>query len=709
MISRIELFFIGILLLCLGVLLPIITAVVITTEEHKNTLLNDANHINLKTPKKKTTNAFELIQSQSKICEQSFYQHICNIDISSNYSNRTLKSDHKNFHQSAFDAAMGNNHRLIKSIIEKSLVYKSCKILLKHHPNSRFLLFVDSYESNTKINEFQTFATRMKIIEGLFLEGHNFFYRMKSQKDDFSSHYTRIFFKNNNICWILKEMGKYQVIFKDWYNLQCLKNGTRNDECIIGKHTINQLVSNLFSKRELKRNSDDVLYNIGCIIYKLTLSKNFKIFTERHFQIFYSGLYNFYEDLLIWNKESSLGGRVGSKDHLRIGFDTEYICTKFTRKYTFENINRIFFNETSTQLRIDFGNIYEILKNIKTSLKKVIRETKWLSWEASNRISKKIDEIQISILKPPRQLTKLEIAVNRMVNRLKISRNILVFQKNVSLKKIQNSLIQMVRLKNENLYETSTPSRNFTDDRLHWSEVYDFYRTPFETVNAWYSPVTNTISVPAGILQDPIFAIHPTFKQKVFIGSIVGHELGHSVDVHGLMFNKYGNYDKLKMNLKEKTRWFSTMQCLEKEYSRFCDSKYFTKKGRVFEKHISKDRKYGERTLGENIADQLGIKTALIYFRNHLLGECSSRAVSNVVETCARKFFQSYAEIWCTWKNRNLTIGCGKSMNHISRDVHAKPQHRVDIALRQNELFRKYYGCHKECYMSNPNPCVIYS
>ena len=68
-------------------------------------------------------------------------------------------------------------------------------------------------------------------------------------------------------------------------------------------------------------------------------------------------------------------------------------------------------------------------------------------------------------------------------------------------------------------------------DRSLWA------MTP-QTINAYYSPLTNQITFPAAILQPPYF--NPTADAAVnygAIGAVIGHEIGHGFDDQGRRFD----------------------------------------------------------------------------------------------------------------------------------------------------------------------------
>ena len=62
-----------------------------------------------------------------------------------------------------------------------------------------------------------------------------------------------------------------------------------------------------------------------------------------------------------------------------------------------------------------------------------------------------------------------------------------------------------------------------------------------QTINAYYSPLTNQITFPAAILQPPYF--NPQADPAVnygAIGAVIGHEIGHGFDDQGRRFDASG-------------------------------------------------------------------------------------------------------------------------------------------------------------------------
>ena len=159
-------------------------------------------------------------------------------------------------------------------------------------------------------------------------------------------------------------------------------------------------------------------------------------------------------------------------------------------------------------------------------------------------------------------------------------------------------------------------------DRTEW------VMTP-QTVNAVNLPVMNALNFPAAILQPPYFdPERPVVMDYGAIGAVIGHEISHSFDDSGSLFDATGRLQNWWTPEDLKHFKASTDQ-LVRQYDAY----------RPFPDLAI----HGRQTLGENIADVAGLAAAYDAYRLTLGGKPAP-----VVQgfTGDQQFFLSYAQSW---------------------------------------------------------------
>ena len=117
-------------------------------------------------------------------------------------------------------------------------------------------------------------------------------------------------------------------------------------------------------------------------------------------------------------------------------------------------------------------------------------------------------------------------------------------------------------------------------------------------VNAFYSPIENSIQIPAGILQGVFFnSDRPKYMNYGAVGWVIGHEITHGFDDQGRRFDKEGNLFNW-WDEQTAARYVSKAQCMVEQYSQYSYP------------HLGNITVNGLNTLGENIADNGGIMTS---------------------------------------------------------------------------------------------------
>jgi putative endopeptidase len=185
-------------------------------------------------------------------------------------------------------------------------------------------------------------------------------------------------------------------------------------------------------------------------------------------------------------------------------------------------------------------------------------------------------------------------------------------------------------------------------DRSEWA------MTPQE-VNAVNLPAMNALNFPAAILQPPFF--DPTRLEVMdygAIGAVIGHEISHSFDDQGALFDASGRLQN----------WWT------KE-----DFAHFEAAGKSLAAQFDAYRPYpdihvnGKQTLSENIADVAGLSVAYDAWHLTLNGKPAAAADGFSGE---QLFFLSFGQSWRE-KVREAAL-----RRRVVTDGHAPDQYRAD-------------------------------
>jgi predicted metalloendopeptidase len=197
-------------------------------------------------------------------------------------------------------------------------------------------------------------------------------------------------------------------------------------------------------------------------------------------------------------------------------------------------------------------------------------------------------------------------------------------------------------------------------DRGEWS------MTP-QTVNAVNLPVKNALNFPAAILQAPDFdPRNPASMNFGATGATIGHEVSHSFDDQGAMFNADG---QLK-------NWWTPS-----------DLAHFQASGHVLAVQYSQYHPFpdialnGEQMLSENIADIAGLNATYDAYRLANGGK-EGPALEGV--SGDRQFFQAFARSWRT-KNREAL-----ARQRAVTDGHAPAEFRADTVRNMDAWYAAF-------------------
>lgn len=308
-----------------------------------------------------------------------------------------------------------------------------------------------------------------------------------------------------------------------------------------------------------------------------------------------------------------------------------------------------YFPESSKQYMVG------LVENLRTALGKHIINLPWMSDDTKLQAIKKLNAITVKIGYPDKwkDYSKLDLDPS------------LSYYENM-----QNAKQWAIK---DYLEKWGKPV-----DKTTWG------MTP-QTINAYYSPLSNEIVFPAGILQAPFFDPNASDAENYGgIGVVIGHELTHGFDDQGRNFDAHGNM---------KNWW-------QKE-----DAEAFAKLAGGLVKQFNEVEVLpglhanGAYTLGENIADQGGLRIAYTAFLDSQKKkgvDINSDAAKIDGFTPTQVFYMNFANLWAQNQRdeeiRSLTTG----------DVHSLGINRVNVSLRNIAPFFKAFDIKEGDKMFRP-------
>jgi endothelin-converting enzyme/putative endopeptidase len=190
------------------------------------------------------------------------------------------------------------------------------------------------------------------------------------------------------------------------------------------------------------------------------------------------------------------------------------------------------------------------------------------------------------------------------------------------------------------------------------------------TVNAYYDPQENDINFPAGILQPPFWdnKLDDAVNYGA-IGAVVGHELTHAFDDQGRQFDAQGNLRDWWTEQDSKA-FEQRAQCLVKEYGGFTA--------------VDEVKLNGELTLGENTADNGGLRLAYMALMETLAGKHPAKRDGFTAE---QRFFLGFAQVWC----ENSSPESKRMLAQI--DPHSPGEYRVNGVVSNMPEFQQAFAC----------------
>ena len=177
------------------------------------------------------------------------------------------------------------------------------------------------------------------------------------------------------------------------------------------------------------------------------------------------------------------------------------------------------------------------------------------------------------------------------------------------------------------------------------------------TVNAYYDPSANKFVMPLGILQFPFYDAQGSDIENLgSVGAVIGHELGHGIDDMGSRYDQKG-----------RLRQWMTMKDLAE----------FSKRSSKLVEQYAKLGHNGQLTLGENVADLVGVT-----FGYNAAFPGGKGSIED-----KKKFFVSYARLWCGVMRPQM------AEKLLKTDPHSLGWARINEPLKHQSGFVEAFQC----------------
>ena len=297
----------------------------------------------------------------------------------------------------------------------------------------------------------------------------------------------------------------------------------------------------------------------------------------------------------------------------------------------------------------DKQRMLEIVKNIQAGLGQRVAALDWMSDVTKAKAQEKLSSFTVKIGYPDKWKDYSSLSINP-----------------------ENSYYENLRAASRWYTEDNLAKIGKPVDKAEWG------MSP-QTVNAYYNPTTNEICFPAGILQPPFYNSDADDAVNYgAIGVVISHEMTHGFDDQGRLFDKDGNMNN----------WWTDE-----------DAEAFKAKAQGLVDQFNQIEiqpglmANGAATLGENIADQGGLRIAYTALQNSFNGKHPEPIDGFTAE---QRFYLAYATLWA----QNITPQEEQRLTLL--DVHSLGRNRVNATLRNIDTFFEAFGIKEGDAMYHP-------
>lgn len=310
-------------------------------------------------------------------------------------------------------------------------------------------------------------------------------------------------------------------------------------------------------------------------------------------------------------------------------------------------------------------DVTKMVDRIRESFVERVHSTKWLSAVDKANITNKMRSTLVRVIEPD-EWEEEPFAESLQADRYDHNMNL------IRKYRVQRNLA---------LWHSSIPN---AFDR----SAIAFFAMPLTETNAYYSGPTNTITILAGILQPPFYS--PSYNQvtkHAILGSIIGHEMTHMLDNHGLYWDDAGSLRPKGWLTEAGMRsFYDKSDCVIIEYG--------PAPGGCEASNVA----YGNATVGEDLADLTGISLAYdAYFKHTDEGRAAPLGDK-------QHFFMVLAQAFCESMDQEHRCAA------VKEDEHAIAEFRIDRTFRNLPAFQTAFNCHEGqgMYKKTDDMCSVY-
>lgn len=199
---------------------------------------------------------------------------------------------------------------------------------------------------------------------------------------------------------------------------------------------------------------------------------------------------------------------LGSARAATLGVDKTY-CARITQEMLAGHVAKQFLRHTYAASKETHDRVLEVIERVRARFVQLIRDTWWFSERDRAATIEKLQAIIIRVAQPHHWEAEsygYAVRLNSYWNNLDMARQYRV--------------------------QRNWDRWNAQEDRAHQldRDALQRFGGALSTINAYYSPLSNTVTVFAGILQHPFY--YPRYNNAslyAIVGSVVGHEISHAL------------------------------------------------------------------------------------------------------------------------------------------------------------------------------------